>query len=202
MKAIRIDKAHDISAFASTDETRHILNSIHFHREKKRLEATDGNMLVTIPVEETEDFPEDTFTADAADAPDAIIPLGAVVKALKNAPAQPTSPILGSVALTGRNGKVTLTSNDFYTVQRVEVRPIDGEYPNLDRVTPKPDESWVTVALSGALLGKVCDYAKRHATNGHSQIIFRIKDDVSGVTFRIHTEAGDLDGVLMPLRIS
>lgn len=196
MKQILIGKQHDITAFASTDQSRYVLNGVHFNAEKKRLEATNGAILITIPVVESEEFPPVKGASEALPTSN-IIPTAPFKRALANIPKRSSLPILEN-ALLDSNAKITLTTTDLDTEQSVTAKPVEGKFPDVDKVVPDTT-GWQAIQLSGEYLSIIADYAKKHSAG----ITFRIKDELSPVTFSIRTQSGlTAEGVLMPMRIT
>ena len=78
---VLIGRHHDITAFASTDTTRPMLNGVHYNADRGCLEATDGKAIaIRVPVcQQVEEFPA---SAGETTLTDCTIPTAAFKKAL------------------------------------------------------------------------------------------------------------------------
>ena len=203
MKAILLGKEHDITGFASDDPSRYILQSVHYRPQDKLIEATNGRVLVRVPVIESEEFPP--VKGQTEDPPvEATIPVAPFQKALKNIP-KTNLAILEHFKLES-NGSITFRTTDLDVEQAVVCRPIEGQYPKTDQVWPEQKDYPVVFALAGIQLKKVVEYACKHGLTDDCTIKFSVKDELTPVLFSIaiksNGEPAEAKGVLMPMRLT
>lgn len=202
--AILIGKHHDLSAFASTDDSRMILQSVHYHAGHKAVEATNGKIFIRVPVEErlADEFP---VQGPEAAPTDCVIPLPAFKKAIGNIPngSTPTSIQRARLdaAQDGESVKVALSTTDLSSEQAIKVKGVEGTYPNCDVVIPT-DPPKLTISLAAELLLTLATYAKKHGAEGQF-ITFEFTDNLGAVRFGVRLqEGGRATGVMMPARMS
>lgn len=208
---ILLGKHHDILAFASKDESRPVLNSVHYNHEKRFLEATDGMILIRVPVkvDEEDAFPPVSINGEAKDC---IVPTAAFKKALGNIPKGGNQPILKHLRLTvsgdDEKAKINLAVNDLDTEQCVTVKPMEGGYPDTELVIPK-EEPTLTITLSSRILMQIAAYAEKHgkASGSGTAVKLSFTDALSKVRFSFPLEnpSGDTieaTGIAMPMRMS
>lgn len=199
-----LGKCHDITAFASTDPGRWPINGVHYHAEKHAIEATDGRVLIRVPVPVSDDFPPLGENRHAA--PDCIIPPAPFKKALANVPRKATLPVLQNVALNanGKPGRVILTTNDLDTQTDLDTKPLDANFPNCDQAIPEEKPTF-SITIAGNILARIADYAikhGRHAGKYSDGVRFDFTKSTEPVLCRIPTEAGEALIVAMPMRLS
>lgn len=208
-KAALLGRIHDIRDFASTDETRFIIGGLHYDPARGFIEATNGRMLIRVPVT----APADEFApvADKGVAADVIIPVAPFKKALANVPKNGPAPIQRHIRLSvaGIPGmqRVTMTTSDLDTEQVVSAKAIEGVYPNTEQVIPNAEPD-LTICLAPNILEPIIDYCKKNGGERHQSIKFGFyKDEHTPCTFEITvpTETDDLvvaKGVFMRMRMS
>lgn len=204
-KAILLAKHHDITPFVSTDESRYALNGVHYHKEKKVLEATDGRIIIRVPVEQDGDdalFPP--VPTPLTDPEDCIIPTGPFKKALVNIPNGSSLPILKHARLdTTKDGdKITaiMTTTDVDTNQAVSSKTIEGRFPHCDHVFPTEAPKF-SITLAPEILVRLAAYANKFAKE-KSGIRFDFLSETEAVRFSFTLENGQVaSGVLMPMRM-
>jgi len=209
---ILLGKHHDITAFASKDAARLTLNGVHYHHDKKLVEATDGRVMIRVPVVEDKDgeFPSVSVNGEAKDC---IIPIAPFKKALGNVK-KSSLPICEHLRLSviEKSGTpeliINLCTTDLDTEQNVATRPIDAKYPNVDQVLPT-EETKFSYCLSAKILKQIAEYAERngHATNGTDiPVKFEFTEELLGVKFSVmlDTPMGIVkaEGMAMPMRMS
>lgn len=211
MKGALLGRIHDITEFASVDKTRYVINGLHFKPTPGKpgtgmLEATDGRILIQVPV--TAPVDEFMSVADKTPATDCIIPVATFKKALSNVPKNGPLPILRHMRLGTEGDKITLSTTDLDTEQAVKTKAIEGQYPKTEQVIPKSEPTF-SISLNPVLLAKICDYAAKHAypKDASGSIKFMFTDAIDAVRFEIHvrTELGDpekVTGILMPMRVA
>ncbi len=211
--AMLVGKHHDITAFASTDETRFALCGVHYNAKEKRLEATDGNMAIRVPVcERVEDFP--VTKAGEATLADCIIPIPAFKRALGNikdaAKNARFAPILAHAKLSGNgDGKVTFATTDNDTEQAVTAKWVDAQYPNVAQCWPI-EEPKLSIELSANILRRIADYAEKCSKSdatGNVAVRLEFTDSTSAVRFSFYLENAlgeevKAEGIAMPMRLS
>lgn len=200
-KTALFSKEHDITAFASTDETRQVLQSVHYNAKGGFLEATNGRQLVRVPVEVSEDFPTVTG-ANGEMPPDCIIPLGPFKKALASIPKHSALPVISNAALTYCDEeKARLTTNDLDTENSQVFKIVEGNYPNTEQVVPH-QKSTFEICFNPNELSKVVDYCKKHGNERENgNILFEFNSSTEPVRWRIFTQGKKwVTGVLMPCR--
>jgi len=172
-KPALLDKACDITSFASPDHTRWVLQGIHYRPDCRIVEATDGKMAIQVPVSSMDpsEFPG---SVDTEQAEDVIIPAKSAQSAFKAIPKTPL-PAANSVKLTTNGKTFSLTTNDLDNEVARKAMPIDGKYPNIDLVMPQYDASDLEITLNAKLLKTVCEYALKHGQ--------AIKGKDIGITF-------------------
>jgi len=197
---VLLSKEHDITAFASDDPSRFVIQGIHYNATAGCVEATNGRQLIRVPVERSEDFPpvSGAFTP----ASDVIIPSAPYKKALAGIPRSKTLPIIENVALSAVNGsKVRLTTNDLDNENSVVAKAIEGNYPRLDLVIPTKPPVF-TIALSAYELRIIADYFARHS-DATAAVTFQFTADTEPVRFAGTLASGKrATGVLIPCRLT
>ena len=199
-KHILLGREHDITPFASADEQRYVLQGAHYYAERQLLEATDGRMLIRVPVRIDAESAFPAIGDDKHLAKDCIIPSGVLKKTLASIP-KSSLPILNHVVLSSNGAENTaiLTTCDLDVQNDARTRCIEGTYPTCDAVMPT-DAPSLSITLDAERLGRICDYAKRHSTGTHNDLTLEFSDGVSPLRFRIKTASGHANGLLMPMR--
>lgn len=202
-----IDRANDVSAFASTDKNRHILNGVYMNG--KGTEATDGRVCIRVPYSQigAEEFPPVASASNERQC--AIVPTKSFQDAIRTIPKGMTLPVLHCLRVStrqhGSNLVAQLTTTDLDQTRVTESKTIDGTYPNLETVWPK-DEPKFSIAISAEVLKKVVDYAAKNGLedgHGYHVINFHFTDNLSAVRFSIPLEDGrKAEGVAMPMRMT
>ena len=184
---LRLDKACDISGYASTDTSRFVIT--HVHLREDFLEATDGRMMVRIP------YPP-TATDETVDRKglDAMVPALTVKKALRDA---------GKAGVVDAhvNGAVSLIVPGGVTHKAEKV---DGQYPQTDKVWPGKEPTF-SITLAAELLAKLAEHAAKHGKrNGTcTGIRFDFTADCEAVRFSYALGPDrQATGVLMPMRMA
>lgn len=200
-----IDAANDVSAFASTDDTRFTIKSIHF--TDAGTEATNGRICIRVPYPaiDVKDFPPVAGVGD--EMLDCIVPPGAVKEALAKVPKRMSLPVLQTVRVSAVNSgvnKAQFAVTDLDVERVTTARLIDGQYPSLQKVWPT-EEPKLSIALSAHLLKAVCEYAIKHGKESGDCSPFinlRFIDHLSPVRFDFPLADGRrADGVVMPSRM-
>lgn len=204
-KQILLGKEHDVTPFCSTDESRYVLTGARFDPKKKVIEATDGRVLIRVPVYESDgEFPT-TKTPANGSPKECIIPAQQLRKALSNVTTKSRLPILRHARLDV-DDKVTLTTTDLNTEQAVTCKPIEGTFPDTDKVFPTVPPVF-TIRLDSKLLEKVVAYADKQgavsASNGKALklLFYPPKNNMqSPAMFEVEVAGGrKACGLIMPL---
>jgi DNA polymerase III sliding clamp (beta) subunit (PCNA family) len=183
---VALDQVTDVSAFASTDSSRYVLNGIHLGKEF--VEATDGRMLVRAPYPVGYDKPAEGFILPGKDVKSAVAGLkkcrlpNAVVKVEKNCT------------------KAKLVAEDVSRTAEL----VDGNWPNTDQVWPG-EEPKFSITLSARLLVTIATYVKNiHAKDTASPSIRLDFTDATSVTvWSTKLDDGrEVKGLLMPMRMT
>lgn len=204
---ILLKKHHDITMFASNDGARYAISGVHYHPVKKFMEATNGRILIRVPVVEefNNEFPP-VKGAGVGLPEECQIPPAALKKALANIPTKHNLPILECARLdTVKNEhgviKATITATDLDDEQAVTSKSIDAQYPNTEQVVPK-DPPKFKICLAPKYVKLIAEYAVKHATET-SGIVMEFTDELSPMCFHIDIGNGQkASGVLMPMRLS
>ncbi len=215
-RAVLLNKSHDITAFASTDESRYVINSVHYNPTPKEgttayLEATDGRVMIRVPAPHFEASMLPVKGACAELPEECIIPSALLKKAIKNIPNGGTPTAMQLARLDAKNGRVTLTTTDIESEQAVSAKAIEGTFPNTEQVIPRGDVV-LSVSLNPHLLGVIAAYAEKHASSqNHGVVLHFYKDSlaksptevIGPIGFQITLADGSkATGVLMPMRLS
>lgn len=215
-KPCLLARYHDLSAFTSKDAARYVIQGVHLDVQRRFVEATDGRMLVRVPVtEHVDEFPAVTDKRETCES--AIVPVAALKKALANVPARTTLPVLAHVRFSAAtaNGdgapKATMTATDLDAEHSVTTRTVEEKYPDTDVVIPNEFPK-LSIALASGLLKRLCEYADKHGAEcggnvDGTTIRFELVDELSPVrvSFDVKDAFGDLvkvQAVLMPCRIN
>lgn len=220
--AVILRRHHEITAFASTDASRYVLNGPHYNATAGMLEASDGKAAIRVPVElvPEAELAGTGLATGGGQASDCIVPSAILAKAAKNIPNGNTLEMLQTLRLDTTTGAgqiapaaVTLTATDTdQIVQAVKSRAIDGTFPKLDQVWPK-GEVHLEMAFDPELLGRICAYAKKHALEKKQALTLRVYKDSLGndgtlwgaLEFELHVNENcptRVKGVIMPMRVS
>ncbi|HLY22262.1 MAG TPA: hypothetical protein VKT83_07315 [bacterium] len=208
-KMILIPKAFErVADVASKDENRSALCGVHVKATDAGviIEATDGARMIraTVPTPfKPEDFPTIAgFDANANGAQEAIIPLDAWKKAFKAVPKPKYRPILGCLALTMEQAQVTFASTDLQSASITPVKPVDGNYPNIDQVMPK-DEPTFAIAFDANILADTLKALAALADDGHKPMVrfeFHGSEKATKVVVSHSKESAQVEALVMPMR--
>jgi DNA polymerase III sliding clamp (beta) subunit (PCNA family) len=196
---ILLNREHDITAFASNDQSRYVLQSVHYNEAAQCLEAVNGRCLIRVPVQKSEDYP--TLSGEFAPAKDMIIPIAPFKKAMASIPKSAVE-VLCNVAMSSVNGeKVRLTTNDMDNENSVVAKRIDGIYPNCEQVIPTATPTF-SISISAHELQNIANYFAKHGV-GQCAVNFQFTADCEAVRFSGTTTSGKkVVGVVMPMRMS
>lgn len=205
---ILIGRHHDISSFASTDETRYVLGGIHYNPQGRFIEATNGRILIRVPVRVHN--PEDGFpmtTAGHSVTDECIIPTDQFKEGLKLIPKKGKIAIMKYAKVTANgDNKAVIVSSTLDGEKAVTTKVIDGQFPNTEHVIPKEPAKF-KICLAPQYLKLIADYANTHGHTKKSGITLEFDDELSPCRFSFFLDdpIGDdvkAYGVLMPMRLS
>lgn len=202
----RLDKACDVTAFCDSESTRYALSGIRFDPEKSTVEATNGHVLISIPMLNGEDGEFPHTPGQGAEPTEAMtIPAKSVKDAIKAAPKRSPKPIITSVLVTQSGDHAVLSVTDLETRNDQEVMQVDGRWPGTECCWPT-DEVITTVSLDAKYLALIATHACRHAPKGEkAQIDLELRGPEVAVVFRFKVGSNgsnerDARAVLMTLR--
>ena len=165
----------ELTGFVATkDDNRSQLTMINVSKDE--LTATDGHMLVNMPVDkelDDEQYPAGTSIDPGIDKP-VMIDTESINKAVANLPKKANLPILNNIQIGTADNKNIINSG--LPVITFPCQDTSGlQYPDYKQVIPDYTEQRpIKFALNGAFLKKVCDLAIKHGDKGNKQITFEI----------------------------
>jgi hypothetical protein len=183
---LRVRRHHDLSCFASPDETSPNLNCVRLRVAEKMLEATDLRILVRAPVE---------ILPIAGEPEDLTLPLS-ILKLAGQAPQTLQGHSL-EVDTETNTASTRVTKGRFNASEKLA----EAVFPKTERVFPfnKQDrgETVLTTRLNPQVLGPLVDYARRV---GATSIRFYFKGSaLGGVAFEVENGEVLAEGLLMPM---
>lgn len=200
-----ISKKHlAVLGAASTDETRYMLNGIHFEETEKGLKAvaTDGHIMAIVESKQSDHdgFPViPAITAAENTATNATVPTEAIKKLLKLIPKKHrTLPILENAVVKFSDSVTAFGTTDLESPNVISARNIEGYFPNYEQVIPK--HSRFQMLVNPLKLASMLEMASKVVREGESVLLHfngqknPIKvtgDDNNGISFI---------GVVMPMQ--
>lgn len=187
----------DVKMAASPkSETRIVLTGVNFDSE--RTTATNAHMLLSceLPKVDVAEYPAMAGTPQGESEFSAIVPLnGLKIKKSKHLP------ILNNALAVKAGGVVSIATTDLESVQREDIRIIEGVYPPYKQVIPDEETKPVMqIVLNAHYLAIIGEYFSRHDENGTAKI--SIYGEIAPVKFEGVTEQKQkIVGVIMPVRI-
>lgn len=179
---MKFDTTLKIEKIASKDETRYALNGVYHDKEAKKLVATNGHILVAIPVTENEHD-------DAG-----LMPLDAVKYARDAAKKNKASEAPNATIV---DGKISIPMSGA-AVPAVE----NVQFPEWQRVLPSfnpADRNVVTITLNAKYLAALADALG--SRDDSLQLTFALDNAYGPVMVRAGTDNGNV-GAIMPIRNS
>lgn len=170
---MKIDSQFQPTLAVSKDETRYALNNLHLDTAAKRLVATDGHMLCSIPVEVQEGDTTGPIQPDAF------------------AMARKDQRKSGTVEIKA-NGSVALPNGVTYE------RPNVGQFPDYAQVIPEANRDGFKIGLDARLL---YDLAVAIGSEKGRAIVTLCFGKDSADPIRVTRSDNEAVGVLMPCRI-
>jgi DNA polymerase III sliding clamp (beta) subunit (PCNA family) len=153
-----------IADCASKDNGRYILQSVRI--EKHRTIATDGRIIIRMstPKLDKEEIPEITgIEKSNTEIKSFLLPANECLKIAKSVPKVKSLPILNHIFVdakkTNQNGFAVLGQTDLDTSPVYQVRKIEGDYPDVNKVSPK--DPVLTIRFNPEFLVRVLKHAQR-----------------------------------------
>ncbi len=163
-QGVLLDAACDVTAFCAPEKMRYALNAVHVRPADGIVEATDGRVMIQVPLPDQSAAGDYPLTPGQGTPPgEVLIPCDALTRALKSAPKKSPKAILRNVMLTAApNGRdVVLTTTDCDIAQDLTAHQIDGKFPDTMCCFPPPEKCKGRVMVNATHLGRVLDYVQR-----------------------------------------
>ena len=183
----------------SKGESRYNLHSVLF--EGKYAISTDGHILIKAPLIEFdgEDLPADTEVSPPIEP--VTIHKDTIKKALKVAPSKSSIPALNYTFISVKEDKVELISTDLDTVNKIEQRLEEINFPPVEEVIDSEGEkATLEISFMVDVLEKALTIARKLTGNRPTPLKFRLFDDVTGAYIRFQTDNGEALMVVMPCK--
>jgi len=185
--AIVLGPEHDLEKFASPDAQRYALNAVHIDPVHDVAEATDGKILVRVPLRHSNGtpFPRTPGAAGPVDKP-VLVPAKFLAEALRQGPKTAKSlrkwngedPLYANtvrVTLSEKPLAVVLSRTNLEEHQDRSVAPHEGKFPDVEDVFPGRTRKPVAqFRLAAGLLKTLADYAAKHSTDEYRSIEFSV----------------------------
>jgi hypothetical protein len=147
-----------VFAVASKEASRPQLNGVHVSLDGT-CEATNGHCLVRVHnvTASAEDFPVPSkgWTPPEVPAEGFIVPTEDAKACAALPPKKQRLPFLAeNVLLESLNGRARFVATDLDRWPAVDVRPVEGTWPNTDAVIPKADEARFSIAVNPYVLAR------------------------------------------------
>jgi hypothetical protein len=203
----------NIAALASSEEIRFTLNGILVAPD--RTVVTDGHCLVqvTTPTNngDVSNFPQVPGMGEVTDKfKPFIMPRAAALALAKAIPRKSTIPVLchAAVAASSTTEIVTMGCTDLEKATVLPIRPCAGNFPDVSRVMPKPDDAIFAIILNLSLLTHVLSViTKMHPASsasspGFPAATFRFygHDRQVRIDFSNSDTGQDITAIVMPCR--
>ena len=189
---ITLGKEHRIGKFCDDTNSRYAIANVNVNFEQNRLEALDGKMLITVPIDHDGTVPATDHGRHT------LLEGKALDEVLTKTNGKP------AVLTTEGEGQAFSVSADTKTGTRVVVdeQQNPGRFPNCNDILDDFDKGnrhklIGKCDLNAALFKKIVNYAIAESADDNLRISFTIYDDA--VAFEINTESGKARGVLMGL---
>jgi len=193
-----------VTDFASKEESRYSLTAVQIRPEATV--ATNGHYLAWVSTNRSmapADFPQvEGFEGGDKDFTPFLLETDCAKAIAKALPRKNTIPILSYAAVHKNGGPASICVTDLQNPQVFHPKPVEGQYPDIERVVPKIEDEKFSICVNAAYLQ---DIAKAYAqfTKGDRNQIMRIR--FYGPSDSIRFDATNDDGqgmtaVLMPLR--
>ena len=183
----------DVKAAASAkSEARIVLTGVNFDSENTT--ATNAHILLSceLPKVDITEYPAVQGLPEGDAEFSAIVPLnGLKIKKSKNLP------ILNNAMVVKKEGVVSIATTDLETVQREDIRVVEGSYPPYKQVIPDA-EPVAQVFLDPHYLAIIGEYFAKHGADNVVKI--SLYGESSPVKFEgITPEGQKITGVIMPI---
>lgn len=212
-KPVLLDRANDVSAFASSNPNRIVLQGVHANGEG--VEATDGTIYIRVPYVQIDpaEFPPVKSASDERKC--ALLPVKALKEALKTIP-KSNLPVLNTVRLSTVEEtyekapptlKAQLATTDLDAQRVIETRCWEGEYPATQGIIPEhPKNVKRRIAINALNLKRIAEYALAHGANPNGcvapPVVFEFAQATESIKFEINLVDGrKAEGCVMPVRL-
>lgn len=202
--AVLIDRANDVSEFASKDARRFVLNGVYMNG--KGTEATDGRVAIRVPYVAIDpvEFPQIANLPEEREC--AIVPTKAFKEAIATIPKGMALPVLECMRVStrkdGPNVMAQMATTDLDRSRVIEAKTVDGNYPNIDQVLAKNKDPKLRICISAAILKQVADYTLKHCDKNIG-VQFEFQDEFCSIHFSMVLDDGRrVEGCMMPMRMS
>lgn len=191
-KTALLEECHNIAAFAGGEGgPRYVWGGIRYDPETNEVTATNGHILIIVPVGEGDEDGE----IDGIEGP-IIIPREALADALKSA--------AGVGIVMGMRGERIALKRQVRDLREMLVPPIDGAFPDTHAPLPSDDVTPLfSVRLQGQFLRMLGEYAERHAqdTDGYAAVRLSFYGDGKALRFDMTLRGSrkSVVGLVMPL---
>ncbi len=200
----------NIAALASKEASRFSLAGIHVSKE--RTAVTDGHVLMTVtrPTCAAATFPTPPGAPEATDEHKPfIMPTADALAIAKQLPKKSSIPVILNAAIcvespADSSRVVRILTTDLERSQTNNVRPVDGNFPDIQRVMPDASKSKFRICLDVTKLISVLQQFDKFANEAgpnHKPVRLYFTDNQHAV--RIDADGGDgqhMTGVVMPFR--
>ena len=171
------------------------------HIGKDYAEATDGRLLVKVPVKVDDgEFPEINGIEETSE--DVLIPAETLKKAFAQAPKNAALPILNNVMLGKRGDKNVLVATDLESTSEIEIPHTDEHFPDTETVLTFPEKGHLQVRLSEKVLQNLLDFMKVAGKDKKKiySINFTFYNGDGAVKIRAGLDDGEAVGAMMPMK--
>lgn len=156
-KKLLLNQANlDTAQFTKRDGGEMPIGGVHI--TEKYTEATNGKCAIRLPLPDVD--PEDFVTTPGEGVEgDIVLPVD-ILNSMK-IPRKTHIPILQNACLSKNEDHYYLSTTDLGTMSTAKAAPIEGKFPEIDKVTPtrKPGYS---ITFNAKLLKEICSYVARH----------------------------------------
>ncbi len=202
MNAIRLRRYHNITSFAEKDGLRPVLGGVFYDSKSNVLVATDGRCMVVAPAAETGSPRSDLSISN--DRQESFVAPASVLEAAYSAVGD--EPFLMLMQKNGNTVRIVCHhEEDDNVVMVFEERAISVEYPSWRQIPINWEsvkgEGKIEIRFGAEFVGRIMDYARKHAITADKPVTWRIADALTQCQFDIEVKPGVLvRGYLMPMR--
>lgn len=191
---LKLERHHDISTFASKDESRYVLRYVRHNPQAKRLEATDGRILAMVP-----------YSCPETQPVECMLPAEPMGKFMRKLPKRSKCPPAQIAHVSVMPDRVAFKQEKEGEVNNTVIsvdRDACGVFPKVEQVIPNYDASAPSVTLGPRYVKDIAEYAMKYGPEKGS-IKFILGPAGNAVDIRVELEAKqEARFILMPLKIS